>query len=245
MYYLQADNADTSAMTISTADPTSAWRAFTGPGFDLIQSSRTKPNLITDKELRNRKTKPGDVLLVWHTNPTTVSGTDLYLDHVATLLDKDVYFEKSGSGDKVPFRVNTWDGILKNFPPSVFFWEWRRLHRNNPLSSSVYGISQTRLQPATELFGVDTQIKTAKNYLQDRFSVLSKLSPNVANRITIQAETGDEGVVEAQTYTGILVLEDLTFDEKTGRAFLPESAFMPTFYMDALTKSIPKNPYQS
>lgn len=35
----QADNPDASAMTVSTADPTSAWRALTSPGFDLIQST--------------------------------------------------------------------------------------------------------------------------------------------------------------------------------------------------------------
>ena len=239
----QADNADTSAMTISTADPTSAWRAFTGPGFDLIQSSRTKPKLLTDKEMRNAKTKPGDVLLIWHQNPSTASGQDLYLDHVATLIDEDVYYEKSGSGDKVPFRVNTWDGILRNFPPSVFFWEWRRLHRNNPLSASLYGSSQTRLQPATEIFGVDAQVSAFNPSMRDRFSILTKLRPSVASRISLQADTGEGGIVEAQTYTGILVLEDLVFDKVTGRASLPESAFVQDWYIEVL-QMIAKNPYK-
>ena len=115
----QADNSDTCSMTISTADPTSAWRAFTGPGFDLIQSSRTKPEILRDASKRNRKLRGGDVLLIWHQNPSTISGTDLYLDHVATLIDDDVYFEKSGSGDKVPFRLNTWEGLTKNFPTKM------------------------------------------------------------------------------------------------------------------------------
>lgn len=74
----QADNSDTCSMTISIADPTSAWRAFTGPGFDLIQSSRTKPAILRDASKRNRKLKGGDVLLIWHQNPSTISGTDLY-----------------------------------------------------------------------------------------------------------------------------------------------------------------------
>jgi hypothetical protein len=81
----QADNQDVKAMTISTADPTSAWRAFTGPGFDLIQSSQTNPNLLSNTEERTKKIQGGDVLLIWHRNPTTASGTDLYLDHVATV----------------------------------------------------------------------------------------------------------------------------------------------------------------
>lgn len=237
----QADNADTSALTISTADPTSAWREFTGPGFDLIQSSRTNPKLLTNASLRNRKVKGGDVLLIWHQNPSTVSGTDLYLDHVATVLDDDVYYEKSGSGDRVPFRINTWEGLTANFPPSVFFWEWRRLVRNNPLSPSVYGSAQTRLRPASEIFGVDAQVAAANKAERDRYSILSELRPSVAKRLSLQAETGDDGTVEAQTYTGILVLEDLVFDKDTGRAKLPMSAFMPEWYM--MLPQLPRNPY--
>jgi hypothetical protein len=242
----QADNADVSAITISTADPTSAWREFTGPAFDLIQSSRTQPKLLTlsERDFRNKKLKAGDVLLIWHSNPSTASGTDLYLDHVATCIDEDVYYEKSGSGDKVPFRVNTWAGLVANFPPFVFFWEWRRLVRNNPLSPKVYGSPETRLKPATELFGVDAQLAATGGSslrLQSRFSLLSKLRPSVAQKISLQADTGDNGLVEAQTYTGILVLEDLRFDETTGRAYLPKSAFMPEWYMQAQQMLLPSN----
>ena len=232
----QAENADTSALTISTADPTSAWREFTGPGFDLIQSSRTQPKLLIDEELRNKKTKGGDVLLIWHQNPSTVSGTDLYLDHVATLIDDDVYYEKSGSGDRVPFRINTWEGLTNNFPASVFFWEWRRLVRNNPLSPSTYGTPQTRIQPAIEIFGVDAQVAAAnKNTpgigkVQNK-RLLSDLQPDIAKRLSLQVDIGDDGNVAAQTYTGIILLEDLIVDSKTGRAKLPRSAFMPEWYM--------------
>jgi len=240
----QADNSDVTALTISTADPTSAWRQFTGPGFDLIQSSRTNIKLLTDKEARNRKIKGGDVLLIWHQNPSTASGEDLYLDHVATLIDEDVYYEKSGSGDTVPFRINTWEGLTANFPLSVFFWEWRRLVRNNPLSPSLYGSMQSRLRPATEIFGVDSQLGEFAKNIRGRFSVLSELSPNVAQRLSLQADyTGNEdGVVEAQTYTGIVELEDLVFDKETGRASLPKSAFTPVWYMQVM-EMLPKNPY--
>jgi hypothetical protein len=244
----QADNADTSAMTISTADPTSAWRAFTGPGFDLIQSSRTRPDLLHDAALRNKKIKAGDVLLIWHTNPSTVSGTDLYLDHVATCLDDDVYYEKSGSGDKVPFRVSTWQMITANFPPNVFFWEWRRLVRNNPLSPNVYG-SLPRLQPATEIFGVDAQVgalssstNKKRSFLRDRFSIFSELRQDVAQRISLQTDLGGGVMVESQVYTGIVVLEDLVFDSKTGRVSLPKSAFVPDWYRMVQDMFL-KNPY--
>lgn len=236
----QADNSDTSRMTISTADPTSAWRQFTGGGFDLIQSSRTAPTLLDDAELRNRRTKAGDVLLIWHKNPSTASGQDLYLDHVATLIDNDVYFEKSGSGDKVPFRINTWEGLTKNFPLKVFFWEWRRLVRNNPLSPSLYGSPDTRLLPATDVFGLDAQLQTTAVQQIDRWSVLSELQPNIAKRFSLQTDIAEDGFVEGQTYTGILVLEDLLIDPETGRASLPKSAFQKDWFARVL-QQLPKN----
>ena len=230
----QADNQDTQALTISTADPTSAWRAFTGPGFDLIQSSRTQPRLLQDTKLRNEKIQAGDVLLIWHQNPATASGTDLYLDHVATVLDHDVYYEKSGSGDKVPFRISTWDMITRNFPVPIFFWEWRRLVRNNPRSPSLYRSPQTKLLSAPKIFGLDAQLQstdTRNEALRKRLnSILRKVRPNLAQTVTLQADTDDDGEITSQTFTGIVVLEDLVFDPETGRASLPMSAFQLEWY---------------
>jgi len=160
------------------------------------------------------------------------------LDHVATCIDEDVYYEKSGSGDRVPFRLSTWEMITKNFPPAVFIWEWRRLVRNNPLSPNLYG-SVSRLSPAQELFGVDSQLKAAeqnvpasKRNIQNRFSsaLNDLLQRNVARRLSLQTDLGEGGVVESQVFTGILVLEDIQYDKATGRAYLPRSAFMPSWY---------------
>lgn len=234
---LQADNADVTAMTISTADPDSAWRAFTGPGFDMIQSTRTRSKLLTDgPNVRNRRLQSGDVLLLWHQIACESSGR-VYLDHVATLVDDDVYFEKSGSGDDVPFRVNTWDGLIANFPPAVFNWEWRRLVRNNPTSPSIW--SESRLKPASEIFGVDSQVAAANT--RGRFEFLSKLRPSVARQLSLTtAGGGADGDVEAETYTGILALEDLVYDEETGRASLPKSAFDERYMRPP---RLPNDPY--
>ena len=80
---------------ISTAYPTSAWKAFTSSGFDLIIQTTvvTKPKLLAQDNIkqRNKKLQPGDLLFIWHCNPSTVSGTDSYLDHVATYIDNDLY----------------------------------------------------------------------------------------------------------------------------------------------------------
>eukprot|EP00584_Thalassiosira_punctigera_P013266 CAMPEP_0172566186 /NCGR_PEP_ID=MMETSP1067-20121228/110929_1 /TAXON_ID=265564 ORGANISM="Thalassiosira punctigera, Strain Tpunct2005C2" /NCGR_SAMPLE_ID=MMETSP1067 /ASSEMBLY_ACC=CAM_ASM_000444 /LENGTH=411 /DNA_ID=CAMNT_0013357233 /DNA_START=11 /DNA_END=1246 /DNA_ORIENTATION=- len=236
----QADNPDTSAMTVSTADPTSAWRAFTGPGFDLIQSSMTKPKLLADKNLRNRRLQGGDVLLLWHTIACSNRPNKVYLDHVVTCIDEDVYFEKSGSGDNVPYRINTWEGIVANFPPVVFNWEWRRLVRRNRNSPSIWQ-PYLRLKPASEIFGVDARVAYLNNRDRERFDWLSKLRPSVAKQLSLTTSRNSDGAVEAQTYTGILVLEDLVFAEDTGRASLPASAFDK---QSMKLPRLPSNPYE-
>ena len=231
----QADNPDASAMTVSTGDPTSAWRAFTSPGFDLIQSSLTKPRLLTDTRLRNGRLQAGDVLLLWHTIASSSRPSKVYLDHVATCVDEDVYFEKSGSGDNVPYRINTWEGIAKNFPPSVFNWEWRRLVRRNRTSPSSWQ-PYLRLKPASEVFGVDSRVSYLNVVDRERFDWLSKLSPRVARMLSLTTSRRSDGSVESEAYTGILVLEDLVFDDETGRASLPPSAF------DERSMRLPKLP---
>jgi hypothetical protein len=231
----QADNKDVKAMTISTVDPTSAWRAFTSSGFDLIQTTVTKPKLLNNDNIqqRNEKLQPGDVLLIWHRNPSTVSGTDLYLDHVATYIDNDLYYEKSGNGNNVPFRISTWEMITNNFPPSVFFWEWRRLIRNNPLSPNLYGNTE-RLQSAEEIFGVDSQAQQAATTDTNNFwSAFNNLDTKISRKISLQLATDDNNDVESQLYTGILVLEDIRYSKKTGRAKLPRSAFDQSWYQTA------------
>ena len=83
---------------------------------------------------------------------------------------------------------------------------------------------------------MDSQIASvdaSNQRLVDRFSFLKKLRPDVAQRISLQTDIGDGDVVEGQTYTGILVLEDLKFDKTTGRAYLPKSAFLPDWYQKA------------
>jgi hypothetical protein len=52
-------------MTISTADPTSAWKPFTSSGFDLIQTTVTKPKLFVQDNIkqRNEKLQLGDVFI--------------------------------------------------------------------------------------------------------------------------------------------------------------------------------------
>ena len=198
-----------------------------------------RSTLLTDKKLRNKKLQGGDVLLLWHTIATSNKPNKVYLDHVVTCIDEDVYFEKSGSGDRVPYRINTWEGIIANFPPAVFNWEWRSLVRRNRNSPSIWQ-PYLRLKPASETFGVDSRVAYLNARDRARFDLLSKLRPSVAQKLSLTTERSSDGSVEAQTYTGILVLEDLVFDEETGRAFLPPSAFDE---QSMKLPRLPSNPY--
>ena len=229
----QADNKDVRKITVSTADPLSAWYAFQGPGFYLVQTSRANPRLLTDSRLRNRSIRGGDVLLLWH----MIRG-QVYLDHVAIVLDDDVYYEKSGSGDTVPFRINTWDGLTANFPPKVFFWEWRRLVRNRQIPNRN---AASKLRSAADMFGLHAQVANAA-LPPERFSILSDLRTSVANKLSLTADSGEDGGIEAHTYTGIHVLEDLVFGMQTGRASLPPSAFNDRYMQ---VPQLPGNPYLS
>ena len=94
-----------------------------------------------------------------------------------------------------------------------FFWEWRRLVRNNPLSPRIYS-DLTSLKPATELFGIDVQLPTVLTNANSKYSIavqksfsklLGRLRPEIKNAVTLQSDPGDDGIIEGQTYTGIVV----------------------------------------
>ena len=68
-------------------------------GFDLTESSHTKPELLKNEKKCNKKLKGGDILVVWW--------SDLCLDHVATLIDDGVYCE----------RVDLWTEFLLDSLP--------------------------------------------------------------------------------------------------------------------------------
>jgi len=245
----QADNKDVRRMTVSTADPTSAWRAFTGRGFDLIQSSRREPELLNAANARgrNRKIRGGDALLIWHEIPGGKDKGELYLDHVAIVLDKDLYYEKSGSGDQVPFRVTTWEGLTTNWPTGIFYWEWRRLKNNNRIPSARgtlrpirRGRSRNTLGSASETFGLDSLVSSSDDVSDRRFFVLSELRPAVARLLSLTTGRGDDGGIDSHVYTGIYMLEELVFDEETGRALLPPSAFTERYMQ---LPRLPPDPY--
>ena len=93
---------------------------------------------------------------------------------------------------------------------------------------------------ASEIFGVDSRVAYLNTKDRERFNLLSKLDPNVAKTLSLTTSRNSDGSVETEAYTGILVLEDLVFDDESGRAALPPSAFNE---QSMKLPRLPNNPY--
>lgn len=113
----------TDVLTFSLASPVVAFATFfDDASFDLMQSSMNDPLLLSNSSVRNQKLQPGDLILIWHKNP----GDRPYLDHAAVFIDDDVYYERAGTGDSVPFRLIDWSGLIGDWPLVAFNFDWRR-----------------------------------------------------------------------------------------------------------------------
>jgi hypothetical protein len=255
-------NTKSPAFTISCGNQKSVGDAFLGR-FDLIQTSRIlEPKLLFDDDdpnhvlLRNQDLKPGDILLIWE-NDNNDNDDHNKLTHVAIYIDDDLYYEKAGGGDNLPFRLSTLEMIRTNFPisssSSSSVWEWRRLLRTTTTTTTnnddENNNNNERLKSAQEIFSVngvkgETEEDAApaaaaeKNKNDDAFSGV-KMSTRRKISIDIDYDFDNEKVVvKSQLYTGILSLEGMEYNYNdhnpnnnvNGRASLPKSAFSKEWY---------------
>lgn len=63
----------------------------------------------------------GDIVLVYHQH-----GNRDYLDHVALVVDQQLFFEKAGSGDHVPYRLIDRQTLEQIWDPNIYTFEYRR-----------------------------------------------------------------------------------------------------------------------
>ena len=111
---LEAAAAPSDSVTVSAGAHGDAWAALVAVT-DRVQSTLEQGHdLLGDQ--RNAALAPGDVLMLWHQN---TGEEERYLDHVAILVDDDLYLEKAGSGAETPFRLIDWDGLVASWPPAV------------------------------------------------------------------------------------------------------------------------------
>jgi hypothetical protein len=73
--------------------------------------------------------KPGDILLLSHRH-----GDREYLDHVVLVIDRNLFFEKAGTGDEVPYRFVAAQTLTQIWNPAIFRYEVRRPFANQSLA---------------------------------------------------------------------------------------------------------------
>jgi len=66
---------------------------------------------------------PGDIVLVWMDQPWR---TRLRLAHAVVLVDRNVVFEKAGTGDTTPYRMIDIGTVQRAWDPELFRYEVRR-----------------------------------------------------------------------------------------------------------------------
>lgn len=203
------------ALRFTLPSPTNAWAVLTDPAaFETVQSGNVK-----DRAARNRDLQPGDVLLVYHQN----KGEPIYLDHAAIFVDNDLYFERAGTGDDVPFRLNTFEGLASSWMPLVFEYRWIRVKAGASLKA-----------PA-KAFALDSPVS-----LKEVSPQLAKLKDEVKTAFSVTPQFDAKGKLEKQTYVASLQLDNFVFDEM-GRAKLPASAFKSESFKVAVPANIYRN----
>lgn len=142
----------------------------------------------------SRQAQPGDILLIYHQHQQQD-----YLDHVALVVDQNLYFEKAGTGDHVPYRLVDEATLKRTWRPDVFTFEIRRPY------------ATLQLPPPAEAFG------------------LSKQSGSVSWPYTAISEDGQQltadqlpHVTAGVTYFGI---QPIPLQRQYGRTVLAESAY--------------------
>eukprot|EP00475_Leptophrys_vorax_P029034 TRINITY_DN4233_c0_g1_i1.p1 TRINITY_DN4233_c0_g1~~TRINITY_DN4233_c0_g1_i1.p1 ORF type:complete len:430 (-),score=102.35 TRINITY_DN4233_c0_g1_i1:87-1376(-) len=185
--YLRTRLTPCNSIDLAVSDTQVAWSFFTNDSrFELLKTSYQGQNDIFDQAykspVRNEGLEPGDFVLIWHHNRDGI-----FLDHAAVFIDEDLYFERAGTGDLVPFRINDWAGITSSWIPGVFEYEFRRL-------KSTAGPEIPRMG---ESFGLENPLT------QSLSSVLVEVSESLAEEFCLTPEYGDDGALSGQVYTWI------------------------------------------
>lgn len=141
-------------------------------------------------------------------------------------MDDDVYYERAGTGEDVPFRVVTFEMLTASWMPFVFNLEWVRV------------TDASLLLPPREMFALTSEL--TEEEMGSAFSeVLEDLKPEVATMFTVTPEYDNDNELVGQGYVWTLEFDEFELDDE-GRASLPASAFDPA----ALEVDLPDDIYQ-
>jgi hypothetical protein len=83
--------------------------------------------------------QPGDIVLISHRH-----GDREYLDHTVLVVDRNLFFEKAGTGDEVPYRFLEAQTLQQIWNPAIFRYELRHPLKSQrlPLPSDRFSLKQ-------------------------------------------------------------------------------------------------------
>lgn len=103
----------------------------------FVTDSHSMLNTLRQRSMKiQAHPQTGDIVLVYHQH-----GNRTYLDHVALAVDQQLYFEKAGAGDDVPYRLIDHQTLEQIWNPDIYRFEYRRPY------------SQHQWQPPAQVFG--------------------------------------------------------------------------------------------
>jgi hypothetical protein len=163
-------------------------------------------DLFREKSQIVRSERPGDILLILHTN-----GGLEYFDHVVLVLDDGIYFEKAGAGDSVPFRVVDRQTLESIWSPRVFAYELRRpnVDINWPAAEQIFSLKSS--------------------YTLVRFPEFVDLPNNISRKFTSSWSYDETGSVDFFRYLWIKKTDPLTIGAD-GKISLPATAYREEFF---------------
>jgi hypothetical protein len=192
--------------TLAVSDSKVALEFFTNSSmFTLLKTTyqSSKEDIFGERTVRNEDLQPGDFVLIWHQNRDGV-----YLDHAAVFIDEDLYFERAGTGDFVPFRLNDWAGITSSWIPGVFEYEFRRLNDNVDEISNI-GDAFGLLNPTT--LSLCPELSSLDKVIAQHFCLTPEYDNN--NTISTQAYTWVERIPLVQSSEGKWTVSSSTVEQ--------------------------------
>ena len=129
------------------------------------------------------KTRPGDIVLVYHQH-----GNRQYLDHSALIVDQHLFFEKAGSGNHVPYRFIDRATLKRIWNPQIYTFEYRRPHPQHQWQppERVFGKGEKRvaLPPSTDGYQL-TSASPITHFAMQQLPAL--ISTNGRSRLSFRA----------------------------------------------------------
>lgn len=172
---------------------------------NVVQEFSTDASHFADEKRRNQGLQPGDVLIIGQR----------WLMHTAIFIDNDLFFEKSGSGDKTLYRLVPYNTLKTVWDPTLYGWSYRRFGKKP-------------LPEPSKLFSLQTLLKD--------WSSLNRIPSEVRSKLTPEFKVEEDSEVISDVYLFPITSIDINQSKITKRYEVGPEFFSP----DSLNKQLPQ-----